>query len=84
MAPIVDMLAVNKALKGERVNLTEAEKRYAVREGVRRGMTLNSLALKLRMPQRRARILAEPTSHRFDVSDINAWTPLPEDCEVAA
>jgi hypothetical protein len=82
--PIVDMTAVRAALRGNPVFLTDVEKHVAVHEGYP-SLSLNQLALRLHMSLGRTRTLRyTPLPADLDVSDPDAFVPLPEDCEVAA
>jgi hypothetical protein len=84
-APIVDMLAVTRALKGERIRLYPEEKRWAIHEAARRGLKDGAIAYRLNTSTEHVRaVLSQPAPSDFDVSDPNAFVPLPEDCEVAA
>jgi hypothetical protein len=85
MGPLVDMLAVTRALRGERIRLYPDEKRWAIHEAARRGLKDGTIAYRLNTSTEHVRaVLSRPAPSNFDVSDINAWVPLPEDREVAA
>lgn len=54
-APVIDRVAIERALRGERVPLTPDEKAHAVEIGQRRGMLPNHIAVALHMSGDRVR-----------------------------